>query len=311
MKKILFIILLLGSMAASGQGNFFWSHNSGEAGGCRPMDMIDKSIFSATIISGITYTSSATEADAREAWYIHHYVAGETTIGNTHQAKNWTVGDSVYYLSSTSCEKVADGYYNVFGDYLHGQTIYNDSIYHISGGVLVAKTSPLVVGASMGGGILAYVYQSTDPGYDSYTPHGLIALNKDATEYPYSCTFKWGLDTTTIISAYGTDIGGGIVNTNDIVSAWGAGTYAIKCVYDLSVNGAYSVPYSDWAVPDSIEIVKVRDSGLLYSINYATSSIYNGSIVYLRNKYHYEYTISNWNYSINTNNGAIRPIRYF
>ncbi len=133
----------------------------------------------------------------------------------------------------------------VYNATTHLPNYYNGTIWMNYDGTS-AKTK--VVGDSYQGGVIAYILQSGDPGYDANVQRGIIAATADQ-----STGIRWDKGSYTTTGATATAIGTGSANTTAIIASIGnTGTYAAKICRDYSGGG-----YSDWYLPSKDELDKL------------------------------------------------------
>ncbi|WP_317897976.1 Lcl C-terminal domain-containing protein [Aurantibacillus circumpalustris] len=199
------------------------------------------------------------------------------------------VGTGTFSSSLTGLSSNTTYYVRAYATNIKGTAYGNEIIF----------TTNVGVGDSYQGGIIAYVLQAGDIGYDSNVPHGIIAATTDQ-----SASAPWAL-TLTSTGTNAQTIGSGKNNTNTIVSNQGAGTYAAALCDNLVLGG-----YSDWFLPSLNELTKLylnkdKIGGFAVAFYWSSSE---------------ENTNTAWAQSFNSNSQApgtkttnynVRAVRYF
>jgi len=133
----------------------------------------------------------------------------------------------------------------------------------------------LQIGDSYQGGIIFYLLENGDTGYNPNVQHGLIAPLVDQ-----SASKIWHVTNDGTTGATATAIGTGAVNTTAVLALYGAEDNAAKLCADFSVD-----EYNDWHLPSKDEMTQMAWQKVLLNMAdndwYWTSSEYSSSRVYM------------------------------
>ena len=117
----------------------------------------------------------------------------------------------------------------------------------------VTPSPPIEIGDFYQGGVVFYIFESTDTGYIDGETHGLIAAVEDQ-----SSGIRWYNGSSTTTGATGTAIGTGATNTTTIIAEQGDTETDPETSYAAGLARAYTGGgYSDWFLPSKDELNKM------------------------------------------------------
>jgi hypothetical protein len=183
----------------------------------------------------INFTSSS--ETAKQACFDWNTPGDRALTVIESQTVSLGVGNMVYAGGGTSCLLVQDGYYLGLGE-----GTQRSKLIRIVNGEVTINTNAIVPGDEFGGGIIAYILGSSDPGYSTESVNGLIISNSDI-----STEAVWGCSGTDILTS--NLLNQGQTNTGLILSGCGTSGIAAELCDDYSNSG-----FTDWFLPSLYEL---------------------------------------------------------
>jgi hypothetical protein len=231
--------------------------------------------------------------------FLLFLISGWCFAQSVPNTNTFSLQDVVSVVGGTSLDQAFTNSNATYFDATYGsktmspKTLYGFRNYTVSGGCPV-------VGDSYGGGVVAYVFVSGDPGYVSGECHGIIATATDIVDD------LWYIDQSVNVGTTLTALGSGYDNTNEVFAVNGdAENYAVRTCYYHSEGG-----YTDWFLPSLDELAK------LYYNKTAIGGFTNSAYYWSSSEYS---TTSAWAIKFDAGStmrlkdttGKVRAIRYF
>lgn len=162
----------------------------------------------------------------------------------------------------------------------------------------------LALGDRYGGGTVAYIFQSGDPGFVENEQHGLIVADPPGNESERSRLWH---NAYVLSGVTATALGTGKTNTASIVALYPAEDNAARFCADFSVTEG-TVTYDDWFLPSKDELYKLYETRVNY---FEDGEYWSSSEIDATHAWGFVFSGFGWDIRIKNGIERVRPVRYF